>query len=107
MDSNYAFIYGNGGANEQVDLSTGDTDYIIDDAMGSARALVDSAGSVSSSTSYDMWGNPVGSASMTAQTPQGFAGGLDSALGINRFGLIDFDPQSVQTLPNPRRQGRC
>jgi RHS repeat-associated protein len=99
MDSDNAYLYGpNGTPFEQVDLTSGTVKYLISDALGSVRGVVSSSGTLSSSTTYDTWGNPETSGGLTVDTPFGFAGGYTDPTGllylINRY----YDPATGQFL---------
>jgi RHS repeat-associated protein len=99
MDGTNAYIYGPSGTPiEQVDLSSGTTQYLVADALGSVRGVVSASGSVTASTAYDAWGNPETSGGLTSDTPFGFAGGYTDSTGlvylINRY----YDPETGQFL---------
>jgi RHS repeat-associated protein len=99
MDTDNAYIYGPSGTPfEQVDLSTGTITYLVADALGSVRAVVSSAGSLTASTSYDAWGNPETSGGLTAVTPFGFAGGYTDPTGLNYLIGRYYDPTTGQFL---------
>jgi RHS repeat-associated protein len=99
MDSSNAYIYGGGTAPaEQVNLSTGASDYLAADSLGSVRGIVSSSGSLTASTSYDAWGNPQSPGGLISYTPFGYAGGYTDPTGliylINRY----YDPSTGQFL---------
>lgn len=99
MDGANAYLYGMGTAPiEQVSLSSGTVSYLVTDALGSARGIVSSSGSLTASTTYDAWGNVEASASLASYTPFGFAGGYTDATGeiylVNRY----YDPLTGQFL---------
>jgi RHS repeat-associated protein len=99
MDSTNAYIYGpNGAPIEQVNLSTGTIQYLVDDALGSVRGVLSSSGSLTASTSYDAWGNPETTGGLSSYTPFGFAGGYTDLTGnvylINRY----YDSSTGQFL---------
>jgi RHS repeat-associated protein len=108
MDGTNAYIYAGGGAPaEQVDLSTGAITYLVTDALGSVRGVVDSSGDLDASTSYDAWGNAETEGGLTSYTPFGFAGGYTDATGliylIHRYygpatgQFLTVDPELQQT----------
>jgi RHS repeat-associated protein len=99
MDSNNAYIYGpNGTPFEQVDLSSGAIHYLVADALGSVRGVVNSSGSLSASTSYDAWGNPETTGGLTSYTPFGFAGGYTDPTGLVYLIGRYYDPVIGQFL---------
>jgi RHS repeat-associated protein len=96
-DSANAYIYTAGGAPaEQVNLSTGTVTYLVTDLLGSVRGTVNSGGSLTGTTAYDAWGNPLTSGGLTATTPFGYAGSYTDATGLvyllNRY----YDPVTGQ-----------
>jgi RHS repeat-associated protein len=108
MDSINAYIYDNSGTPlEQVNLSTGTVTYLNADLLGSVRGAVNSSGTVTGTTSYDAWGNPMTTGGLSSTTPFGFAGGYTDPTGlvylINRYydpvlgQFISADPDVVQT----------
>jgi RHS repeat-associated protein len=97
MDSANAYIYAAGTTPaEQVNLTAGTITYVLPDALGSARGIISSTGALTSSMSYDAWGNPQTAGGLTATTPFGFAGGYTDPDGliylINRY----YDPATGQ-----------
>jgi RHS repeat-associated protein len=99
MDETNAYVYGTSGTPfEQVNLSTGQVSYLATDTIGSVRSVLNSSGSVTASTSYDAWGNPVTSNGLQSYTPFGYAGGYTDPTGliymINRY----YDPATGQFL---------
>ena len=99
MDSSNAYIYAAGNAPaEQVSQSTGTVSYLSADTLGSVRGLVSASGSLTASTSYDAWGNPLTTGGLTSYTPFGYAGGYTDLTGliylINRY----YDPGTGQFL---------
>jgi RHS repeat-associated protein len=109
MDGTNAYIYDGGLAPaEQVSLAAGTITYLVSDALGSVRGMVNVSGSLTATTSYDAWGNPETTGGLTATTPFGFAGGYTDADGliylINRYyqpstgQFISVDPLLSQTL---------
>ncbi|HTA03119.1 MAG TPA: RHS repeat-associated core domain-containing protein, partial [Streptosporangiaceae bacterium] len=97
MDSGNAYIYAMANTPlEQVNLSTGAVSYLVADALGSVRGIVSGSGSLTATTSYDAWGNPMNSGGLTSSTPFGFAGGYTDPSGLvylmNRY----YDPQTGQ-----------
>ena len=73
----------------------GVTYRIIADQLGSPRLIVNTAtGQVTQRLDYDEFGNVTDDNSPGFQ-PFGFAGGLmDSAVGLVRFGVRDYDPNA-------------
>ena len=100
MDSENAYIYGPDNAPiEQISLSSGDTSYLISDLLGSVRGIVDgSDGSLTDSTSYDAWGNPLTGSGLTADTPFGYAGSYTDPTGLTYNIGRYYDPQTGQFL---------
>jgi len=92
------FIYGSKGHVPDYMIKGGVTYSIITDHLGSVRLIVDAAGNVVQSISYDEFGNIIDDRSGSGDPPQagfqpfGFAGGLsDSHTGLVRFGARDYD----------------
>jgi RHS repeat-associated protein len=99
MDSGNAYIYGNGTAPaEQVNLSTGAVTYLMGDALGSVRGLVNPTGSLTATTSYDAWGNPQTPGGLTSYTPFGFAGGYTDPTGLLYLIHRYYDPVTGQFI---------
>jgi RHS repeat-associated protein len=99
MDSTNAYLYGPGSTPiEQVNLSSGTIKYLVSDALGSVRGIVNSSGSLTHSTTYDAWGNPETTGGLASETPIGFTGGYTDPSGllylINRY----YDPTTGQFL---------
>lgn len=99
MDSTNAYIYAAGNAPaEQVNLATGAPVYLVTDSLGSVRGTVNSSGTLTGTTSYDAWGNPLTTGGLTSTTPFGYAGGYTDPDGliylVNRY----YDPQTGQFL---------
>ena len=99
MDSGNAYIYSGGQTpTEQVKLSSGVISYLVSNSLGSVCGVVDSSGSLTSSTAYDAWGNPESGSGLTSYTPFGYAGGYTDPTGIvyliNRY----YDPQTGQFI---------
>jgi RHS repeat-associated protein len=99
MDSTNAYIFGAGLApTEQINLSSGAITYLVDDLLSSVRGAVNTSGALTSTTSYDAWGNPETAGGLTAVTPFGYAGGYTDPTGliylINRY----YDPATGQFL---------
>jgi RHS repeat-associated protein len=108
QDSTNAYIYGPFGTPfEEVNLSTGTAQFLVDDALGSVRSVVSASGSLTASTSYDAWGNPETSGGLSAYTPFGFAGGYTDSTNlvylINRYydptvgSFVTVDPDVTMT----------
>ena len=99
MDSSNAYIYTFGTAPvEQVSLATGAVTYLVTDALGSVRGVVNSSGSLTATTSYDVWGNPQTSGGLTTTTPFGFAGGYTDADGLVYLIARYYDPATGQFI---------
>ncbi len=99
MDSDNAYIYGPSGTPfEQVNLSSGTITYLVADALGSVRGIVNSAGSLTDSTSYDAWGNPETFGGVSADTPFGFAGAYTDPTGLDYLIGRYYDPGTGQFL---------
>ena len=99
MDSADAYIYGTQGAPvEQVNLSTGNADYLVGDVLGSVRGVVDTSGNLIAATSYDAWGNPQSAGGLTGYTPFGFAGGYTDPTGLIYLIHRYYDPQTGQFI---------
>ncbi|MCL5048833.1 MAG: RHS repeat-associated core domain-containing protein, partial [Firmicutes bacterium] len=99
MDSNYAYLYLNSIAPyEQINLTTGEVTYLIGDANGSIRGVMNQNGSLKASVSYDAYGNPTTKGGLSSYTPFGFAGSYMDPTGlyymINRY----YDPSSGQFI---------
>ncbi|HEY3906371.1 MAG TPA: RHS repeat-associated core domain-containing protein [Streptosporangiaceae bacterium] len=108
MDAGNAYIYaGSTTPVEQVSLSTGALAYLVGDALGSVRGTVSAAGALTSTASYDAWGNPAALGGLTTSTPFGYAGGYTDPDGliylVNRYydpaagAFISVDPAISQT----------
>ena len=99
MDSTNAYVYGSGGTPlEQINLTTGTVQYLVGDALGSVRGVVNASGGLVNSTSYDAWGNPETSGGVSAQTPFGFAGGYTDPSGLIYLVHRYYDPGTGQFL---------
>lgn len=99
MDSANAYIYvGDAAPAEQVNLATGAATYLVTDYLASVRGTVNSAGTLTGTTSYDAWGNPLTAGGLTASTPFGYAGGYTDPDGL--IYLIDryYDPATGQFI---------
>src|SRR5581483_672270 len=92
---------------EQIDLSSGTSNYLVADLLGSVRGIVSNTGSLTASTSYDAWGNPQTTGGLTAASPFGYAGSYTDPTGltynINRYydsstgQFVTVDPMGSQT----------
>jgi RHS repeat-associated protein len=109
MDSDNAYIYAGGGTPaEQLSLATGTASYLSSDSLGSVRGIISAAGALTTTTSYDAWGNPQTAGGLTADTPFGYAGAYTDPDGllylINRYynpqtgQFTSVDPMVAQTL---------
>ncbi len=78
------------------------------DSLGSVRGTVNNSGALTSTTSYDAWGNPQTTGGLTGTTPFGYADGYTDPTGlvylINRYyapatgEFASVDPQVDQIL---------
>ena len=69
--------------------------YVATDQVGSPRVIADANGQIVRAIEYDSFGNIVIDTAPGFDLPIGFAGGLiDTATGLIRFGLRDYDPQA-------------
>jgi RHS repeat-associated protein len=99
VDSTNAYIYGLGNAPiEQVNLSSHAVSYLVTNAVGSVRAVVNSSGTVTATTSYDAYGTPTATGGLTASTPFGFAGRYTDATGLVYLIARYYDPATDQFL---------
>lgn len=99
MDSSNAYIYGQGTAPiEQVDLASGTINYLVADRLGSVRGTVNSAGSLTHTTSYDAWGNPQTSGGLTTSTPFGYAGNYTDSTALTYNIRRYYDPATGQFI---------
>jgi RHS repeat-associated protein len=99
MDSSNAYIYAAGNTPvEQVNLSNGTVTYLAHDRIGSVRGIVNSAGSLIASTSYDAWGDPETSNGLVNYTPFGYAGGYTDPTGLVYLIYRYYDPSTGQFI---------
>jgi RHS repeat-associated protein len=99
MDSTNAYIYGPANTPiEQVTLSSGTIKYVVSDLLGSVRGIVSSSGSLTASTSYDAWGNPLTTGGLASYTPFGFAGSYTDPTGLSYLIGRYYDPTTGQFL---------
>ena len=99
MDANNAYIYPAGSAPaEQVNLATGAITYLVADRLGSVRSTVNSSGSLTATTAYDVWGNPTAPGGLTAATPFGFAGGYTDITGLIYLLARYYQPATGQFI---------
>jgi hypothetical protein len=109
MDSNHAFVYGPDGTMEQVSLADGSINYLLTDADGSVRGVINgSSGSVAKATTFDAFGNPqtpvvnqrgVNYPGLTVNTPIGAGGAYTDPTGLqNAQGSDLSDPSTGQDL---------
>ena len=99
MDGSNAYVYAGGGAPiEQVELSSGTVHYLVDDALGSVRGVVDSSGAVVATASYDAWGNAESGSDVAGYTSFGFAGGYTDGTGLLYLIHRYYDPTTGQFL---------
>jgi RHS repeat-associated protein len=97
MDCTNAYIYAGGTAPlEQVDLATGAASYLVSDALGSVRAVVDASGALVASAGYDARGNPTTSGGRSSHPPFGFAGGYTDPTGLIYLIHRYYDPMTGQ-----------
>jgi RHS repeat-associated protein len=83
---------------EQVGLTTGTVNYLIGDALGSVRGIINAAGTLAATTYYDAWGNPEVSAGLTSYTPFGFAGAYTDPTGLIYLIGRYYEPSTGQFL---------
>jgi len=82
---------------EQV-AADGTVQYDVRDAQGSTRGLLDAAGRVVATASFDAYGRPTRRAG-TARTPFGYAGQYtDAETGLQYLRARYYDPQTAQFL---------
>jgi RHS repeat-associated protein len=82
----------------QLDDTTGAISYLHTDRQGSVRLTTDSAGTVTSTTSYNAFGQRTGSTG-TAQTAIGYTGEwTDPSTGLVYLRARDYDPATGQFL---------
>ena len=88
------FVYGSKSNVPEYMVRGGVTYRVLQDHLGSPRALVDVAsGAVGWRADFDAWGNRTLIAGTADFLPFGFAGGmLDAETGLTRFGARDYDP---------------
>jgi RHS repeat-associated protein len=68
--------------------------YIVNDHLGSPRAITDGSGAILKAIDYDSFGNLVSDTNPQMQIPFGFAGDLyDADTNLIRFGYRDYDPE--------------
>ena len=97
-DGTNSYIYGPGEVPIEQISSSGQVDYLAQDALGSTRLLTDSSGSVVGTTSYSPYGQ-VTTQSGTVTTPLGYAGQYtDSATGLIYMRARWYDPGTGQFL---------
>ena len=97
-DGTNSYIYGPDDTPIEQISSSGTPTYLLDDQLGSTRALTNSSGSVTATFSYDPWGNLTGSTG-SATTPFMFAGAyLDSSTGLYYLQARYYDPTTGQFL---------
>jgi RHS repeat-associated protein len=96
LDGNNAlvsrFVYDTAGGAPAYMLRGGKTYRLISDIRGSVRLVVDvESGAIMQQLDYDAFGKVIGD-SLPGFQPFGFQGGLyDSATGLTRFGVRDYD----------------
>ena len=72
-----------------------ETYYLAYDPVGSLRMVSDTVGDVVKQIRYDTFGNVIADTNPSFAVPFGFAGGLyDTQIGLIRFGLRDYDPDT-------------
>jgi RHS repeat-associated protein len=82
----------------QIDNTTGTTDYLHTDALGSVRLITDSSGTVTGTTRYDPYGNRTTHTGATDST-LGYTGNLtDPDTGLLYLRARDYDPTTGQFL---------
>jgi RHS repeat-associated protein len=98
-DSDHSYIYGPSSTPiAQVDDTSGAIEYLHADALGTPRAITNSAGTVTGTQSFDAYGTQTAS-SDTASTVFGFTGNLTDAItGLLYLRARDYDPATGQFL---------
>ena len=100
QDGNNAYIYAGQSTApiEQVNLSNGNENFMMTDALGSVRGVVDSGGALIGTASYDAWGNPETAGGLASITPFGYAGGYTDPTGLIYLLARYYDPQTGQFI---------
>jgi RHS repeat-associated protein len=98
-DSDHSYIYGPSSTPiAQVDDTSGVIEYLHADALGTPRAITNSAGAVTGTQSFDAYGTQTAS-SGAASTVFGFTGNLTDAItGLLYLRARDYDPATGQFL---------
>ncbi len=81
-----------------MNLSTGTRKYLVADALGSVRAVVNTSGTVVATASYDVYGTPNSGSNVSGQTPFGYAGGYTDPSGLIYLIGRYYDPSTGQFL---------
>ena len=99
MDSQNAYVYGPSGTPfEQVNLSTGTVRYLLSDALGSVRGVINSTGSLTATTTYDAWGGSEATGGLAPYTPFGYGGYYTDPTGLAYLRARYYDPATGQFL---------
>jgi RHS repeat-associated protein len=98
-DSDHSYIYGPSSTPiAQVDDTSGAIEYLHADALGTPRAITNSAGAVTGTQSFDAYGTQ-SALSGAASTVFGFTGNLTDAItGLLYLRARDYDPATGQFL---------
>jgi RHS repeat-associated protein len=98
-DSDHSYIYGPSSTPiAQVDDTSGAIEYLHADALGTPRAITNSAGAVTGTQSFDAYGTQT-ALSGAASTVFGFTGNLTDAItGLLYLRARDYDPETGQFL---------
>jgi RHS repeat-associated protein len=97
-DGTNSYIYGPGGLPIEQISSGGTVTYLHHDQQGSTRLLTGSTGTVTGSTTFDAYGNELGSTGTTT-TPLGYDGQYTSAdTGLIYLRARVYDPSTAQFL---------
>jgi RHS repeat-associated protein len=97
-DGTNSYIYGPGGLPVEQVSSSGTILYLHHDQQGSTRMLTTSTGTVAGTTSYDAYGNEIGSTGPST-TPMGYDGQYtNSDTGLIYLRAREYDPATGQFL---------
>jgi RHS repeat-associated protein len=98
-DGDWLYVYGPGLTPvEQVNVTTGDTEYLQTDLLGSVSLVTDQSGAGIGETLYSEYGERVAHAG-AADSAIGFTGNwTDSATGFVYLRARDYDPSTAQFI---------
>src|SRR5512143_2677421 len=92
-DGAYAFVYATGSSPvAQVDLATGDVEYLHGDLTGSTRAVTDATGAVVGTWDFTAYGEVASSAGDASATRFLFAGEYRDDSGLYYLRARSYDP---------------